>query len=345
MPGPNELIFLNQRTDDEEEYRRQVRSKAAQHSHRVGPRLPKASKGRGLSKRRRKALENEDENDAASAAPIPVTAHTPARQSSLSTSLPVRTTSSPDGSDTETETELVRQQTPRLFVQSHISGSPRSLLDKTASADPFQTYPVPAQAFFPQVLHELPAMIIRGWRVTEHSAEERAAGVLWIQRLVMSDPCYFYANVLSCADNLVHKGVLDTSVQNWLVARLVEAINHALKDPKTALGPGVMHAVGRIAFREIVVGDKDVGQNVHRPAYARMLRMAGGLANLDMPEVCRNHIRWADRILTAATGVTFLEPQLGLRDPGRSHEKVGMSKDVKALDKFLPRRQRRSGVI
>jgi len=176
----------------------------------------------------------------------------------------------------------------------------------------------------------------------EATKEERHVGLAWVQRLAMSDPSYFYVNLLSVADDLVQKGLMDGRVQIWLTALTVGAINTALSIPNAALTPGLILAVGRIAFHEIVIGDRAAGEAIHRPAFARMVDMVGGLSALGMPSMCYRHLLWADRILAAITGTAIGD----LEGSGRKTRRVPtVQDDVKALDGFLPLRQRRSGIL
>jgi hypothetical protein len=154
----------------------------------------------------------------------------------------------------------------------------------------------------------------------------------------MAEPAYFYVNMLSCASGLVEKGLLDRRLLVWLTARTVEAINTTLSNQATALRQGVILAVGRIAFREIIVGDRMVGQTMHRPAYARMMAMAGGLDALQLPALCRRHIQWAERILTAA--IQEMDSGTDGGTAGNAASKI-VEKDMKVLNKFLPKRPRR----
>ncbi|KXL48365.1 MAG: hypothetical protein FE78DRAFT_304331, partial [Acidomyces sp. 'richmondensis'] len=236
------------------------------------------------------------------------------------------------------------EEVSSVWSRHKITRTPKLLnsLVKPQSADPFESYPVPAEPYFAQVLHHMPGFIIRGWRAMATTKEERSAGLSWVQRLAMSDPAYFYVNLLSAADDLVQKGLMDARVQIWLTSLTVGAINSALSDSRTALTPGLILSVGRIAFREIVVGDRTAGEAIHRPAFAKMLTMVGGLDALRMPSMCYRHLLWADRILTAITGIAIAD----LEGSGLNERRVTtVEDDVKALDGFLPQRQRRSGIL
>lgn len=140
---------------------------------------------------------------------------------------------------------------------------------------------------------------------------DREEALVWVQRLTLSNPSYFYMNMLSAATTLVAHGHLPAETIPWLMTQTVRAINDALSNPNTMLDIGVMLAVGRIAFRECMRGAYATGVTVHRPAQARMLAMAGGLEALAIPDLVREHILWAERLVVARTGVTLTDLQPG----------------------------------
>lgn len=112
--------------------------------------------------------------------------------------------------------------------------------------------------------------MLRGWRALDTTAEERTAALVWVQNLTMSNPCYFYMNMLSVSGDLASRGVLDTQMVAWHSSQVVKSINEALSSPEPGgIAIGTILAVGRIAFHEIMLGDMMAGNRFHRPAWAR----------------------------------------------------------------------------
>lgn len=145
------------------------------------------------------------------------------------------------------------------------------------------------------------------WQVLDATEQHRIEALPFVQRLTMSDPPYFYMNMLSCCTSLVEKGHMHPNVIPWLMTQTVRAINDALQDPQTMLSIGVILSVGRIALREVMRGNRHVGATIHRPAQARMLAMVGGLDSLAVPALVREHILWADRLMTRQTGISMTD--------------------------------------
>lgn len=148
--------------------------------------------------------------------------------------------------------------------------------------------------------------MLDAWKELEATDKDRADALVWVQRVTFTEPCYFYMNMLSACSNLVDHGMMDPTVMPWLMAHVVRAINLALQDPERMLSTGVILAVGRIALREIVRGDRDVGVKVHRPAQVKMMAMAGGLDALALPLLVESHVQWAERIIRRRTGNSML---------------------------------------
>lgn len=157
--------------------------------------------------------------------------------------------------------------------------------------------------------------------------EERDAALQWVQRLTLTDPAYFYMNMLSVAGALSIKNLCERSFIPYLTAQVVRAINVSLSQGGAHPSMGCILAVGRIALREIVLGDYEAGTKVHRPAQARMLAMAGGVENLGLPSLVLKHILWSDRVMTERTGLEIdrLEPSAirsSLLRPGEQEDQA-----------------------
>lgn len=153
--------------------------------------------------------------------------------------------------------------------------------------------------------------MLRSWQnLTDTTSEERATAMDWVQRVTLSNPAYFYMNLLSVADVFSRHNDFDRQLLHWIMAQVVRAINDGLSQASTTLNAGVILAVGRIALHDIVLGDFEAGATIHRPAQARMLAMVGGIENVGLPSLVLKHVLWADRIMTERTGVSIdqIEP-------------------------------------
>lgn len=338
------LIFINSDETGHEDVRKAVRARAALYSHRFGPRKPKRLRAAGG-----RHLPSSDDLTAVN---LDIRAGTQPTSSTGTSS----TTSTTDTCDTIDQPKAQIGQTrddyePILTThrsptrRDHSTGYdsiqrlPAQVVTALA-ADPFETYPVPAQPWFPIVLSNMWPFMMRGWVALDTTTAERTTALLWVQRMTMSNASYFYMNALSVTDDLVHRGILDRSLLYWLTAQVVASINAALQTPMGCREIGVILAVGRIAVREIVQGDRKVGETMHRPAQARMIAMAGGLNALGLPPLVHKHILWADRLMTAITGTSMaqLDPRAisseQIVESAREH-----SSDVKVLEVYMPRRK------
>lgn len=137
------------------------------------------------------------------------------------------------------------------------------------------------------------------------TSDERAEALTWVQRLTLTEPTYFYMNLLSVGNALSRIGQFDPAPLLWLRLQVVRSINEALSDPQRAAHVGVILTVGRIASHEILLGDAATGIAMHRPAQVKMIEMAGGLENLGLPSLVYKHVAWADRLMTERTGVSM----------------------------------------
>ncbi|KAF2721343.1 hypothetical protein K431DRAFT_328605 [Polychaeton citri CBS 116435] len=204
-------------------------------------------------------------------------------------------------------------------------------------------WPVPFQPFFPQLIDYMWPFMMRGWTRMPTEAEERDAALVWVQRLTVSDPCYFYMNMLSVAFDLSSRNMLDRRIAEWLLAETVSSINRALCDAQQRLAVGTILTVGRIALHEITLGDREAGRCMHRPAQVRMLNMAGGLDALGLPPLVKKHVLWADRLMAMQTGIAMIPVDYS-RAPA-AERGTGQDADLRVLDAYMPVRSRDNGRI
>lgn len=285
MPAVGEFVFVDTAEFHDSDVRKAVRSRAAQYSHRNGDRRPKDCY---------KIVKQKAKSDRDLTPSTGDSNRTASDQDEVAVSTTNRRDSSGESQTTPTDLCLLPNQR-RSQVRSRSwailsTPSPLSQLSKHTKGDPFETYPVPAQPWYPKALDYMWTFMLRGLTAIQPLQTECATTLLWVQRLTLSEPCYFYMNMLTVTHELVSQGQLDAGLVFWLTSQCVAALNQALSSPDSALGIGVILAVGRLALREIMIGDREVGQRIHRPAQVKMIAMAGGLEVLPIPPLLRRHL-------------------------------------------------------
>ncbi|KAI6834391.1 hypothetical protein KC340_g6040 [Hortaea werneckii] len=201
----------------------------------------------------------------------------------------------------------------------------------TDMADPFNCYPVEYQPWFDRVLHHMLTVFApRGWPALKITREQ---GIMWehfMTQHALSDPALFYVRLLFACGDMIRLGVLRHETSWWCQARAIQSINEALGDPRRATSDPLILAVGRIALHESMYGDKNAAHKMHRPAQAQMIRMRGGMKNLEMPELVKRLMRWSDTVM-AKQGNTqrFIED-----DDDR--ENFTMNQSVSVLERWVP---------
>ncbi|RMY39141.1 hypothetical protein D0865_12908 [Hortaea werneckii] len=201
----------------------------------------------------------------------------------------------------------------------------------TDMADPFNCYPVEYQPWFDRVLHHMLTVFApRGWPALKITREQ---GIMWehfMTQHALSDPALFYVRLLFACGDMIRLGVLRRETSWWCQARAIQSINEALGDPRRATSDPLILAVGRIALHESMYGDKNAAHKMHRPAQAQMIRMRGGMKNLEMPELVKRLMRWSDTVM-AKQGNTqrFIED-----DDDR--ENFTMNQSVSVLERWVP---------
>lgn len=201
----------------------------------------------------------------------------------------------------------------------------------TDMADPFNCYPVEYQPWFDRVLHHMLTVFApRGWPALKITREQ---GIMWehfMTQHALSDPALFYVRLLFACGDMIRLGVLRRETSLWCQARAIQSINEALGDPKRATSDPLILAVGRIALHESMYGDKNAAHKMHRPAQAQMIRMRGGMKNLEMPGLVKRLMRWSDTVM-AKQGNTqrFIED-----DDDR--ENFTMNQSVSVLERWVP---------
>jgi hypothetical protein len=155
-------------------------------------------------------------------------------------------------------------------------------------------------------------------------------------RLAFTDPTYFYATLWSTSQNLVRSGQISPDIVTWLKAQLVSSLNKALSSASITLSLGVMLTVATICMTEILVGDRELGSSIHRPAWAWMLAMTSCLQENGIPPLYYRHLKWADRMCARVTGITLvqLEPMLAT-SCWSSTDAEDIAEDVNVLNGFL----------
>ncbi|KXT18441.1 hypothetical protein AC579_8175 [Pseudocercospora musae] len=310
----NNVIFLAHHEHDEEDVRRTVRARAAEYSHRHGDRKPKASKKPNARKRKLK----QREGNGGSSQPQ-------SRRSSILSNA-ASPASGTQASETGSGSAFSRPQSPTVGRIGH------------QRKDPFTQYPVEPQPWFGRLLDWMWPFMLRGWSALDTTQAQRQEALPWVQRLTMSSPCYFYMNMLSVSSDLVSRGSLDHQMVPWHSSHVVKSINEALHDQEKALAVGTILAVGRIALHEIMIGDISAGNQFHRPAWARMIVMAGGLDALKLPSLVRSHLGWANRLMTMKAGISIFDLEPTLKNEPTFQVDRRASQDLAVLEQYMPKR-------
>ncbi|EME80939.1 uncharacterized protein MYCFIDRAFT_176291 [Pseudocercospora fijiensis CIRAD86] len=322
------IIFLAHDEHDDQDVRRTVRVRAAEYSHRQGDRKPKAGKKPNTMKRKPK---QSDPNEGSSQ-PQSTRNSTPSNAASAA--------SGTQAGETDSGLALSRSQSPATGTV----GNQRE--------NSFVQYPVEAQPWFERLLdwsesaftesfHTIRANVL-GWSALDTTHAQRQEALPWVQRLTMSSPCYFYMNMLSVSSDLVSRGSLNQQMVPWHSSQVVKSINEALNDREKALAVGTILAVGRIALHEIMLGDISAGNQFHRPAWARYVRlscmivMAGGLDALKLPSLVRSHLGWANRLMTMKTGISIFDLEPALKHEPTFLLERQVSEDVAVLHQYMP---------
>ncbi|KAI6831056.1 hypothetical protein KC340_g6009 [Hortaea werneckii] len=201
----------------------------------------------------------------------------------------------------------------------------------TDMADPFNCYPVEYQPWFDRVLHHmLTEFAPRGWPALKITREQ---GIMWehfMTQHALSDPALFYVRLLFACGDMIRLGVLRRETSWWCQAKAIQSINEALANQKRATSDPLILAAGRIALHESMYGDRSAAHKMHRPAQAQMIRMRGGMKNLQMPGLVKRLMRWSDTVM-AKQGNTqrFIED-----DDDR--ENFTMNQSVSVLERWVP---------
>ena len=182
----------------------------------------------------------------------------------------------------------------------------------------------------------------QSWQHMDNTTpSERTSTLNFVQCLSMTEPAYFFMNLLSVADRLSDSNAIEPWKVVWLSGQVVKSINSALNDPVRMHSPGVILAVGRIALEEIVTGNREVGEKYHRPAQARLIAMAGGLDAVGLPSMVYKHVCWADRVMTRITDLSMrdLDPRVKV-DTRPSFGPQPKDRDLELLNRYRPARRK-----
>lgn len=201
--------------------------------------------------------------------------------------------------------------------------------------NPFDCWSVPMQPFYPRLIQYLWPFMIRGWTAMDTTPMEQSQALTWVQHITFSEPAYFYKNMHSVAGDLLQRNMIDSRIYHWLQAQCIASIHDAVADEQRRCSPGVILAVGRIALKEVILGDSKVGQDIHRPAMVRMVALAGGLDALQLPKLVKEHLLWGERLMARQTGVAMLQEAYVEEPPD----------DIGVLNAYMPYRNRSNGRI
>lgn len=294
VSAPRPVAFVDEK--DTKAARRVVRSRAAAHSHHSGERKAKSSKFKVQPHHNLERLEKAAEKRSLPSYPTPDP--TPPLQRG-----------STSGSSASIETALMRSPSPRGLSAGRV--------------DPFDSYPVPSQPWFPMAIDycRLLSCIFTGqglhsgivynfltpqsWPAMSISPKEGDAWLKWTFQLAMTEPAFFYTNIFTATGPMVRQGLLHPYLELYIRDRTIVAVNEALKDPSRALSTATILAVGRIALHECFYGNKQASNNIHRPAQARMIAKRGGLRAMDLPPISYHLLCWADRVMASHLGTTL----------------------------------------
>ncbi|WPH01332.1 Hypothetical protein R9X50_00417200 [Acrodontium crateriforme] len=284
MAAPSRFVFIHH---DETEHsqtkssRSVVRSAAAVYSHRVAPR-----RGSRIAK----AARRGQNHGMASFDSIPtaLAACTPARSPSSDEELPLSSSES-------TETSLAHRD-------AHYGPQPTlyyTLLDKGRS-DPFYTYPVEHHKWFDWLFEFWYGYVLPLGKPHIRANDEILAEYThWSRRQEISEPCLFYTSLFLATGIPVTRGLITIEAALWLRGMAVKTLQEALNDPDRALTNATISAVTRVALHEHIYGNRQLSQDVHRPAQKRMIAMRGGLEAVGMPDSVLHMMAWSDAIMAA----------------------------------------------
>lgn len=209
------LLFVNitDPSADKNAQRRNVRSHASAYSHRSGlrqesknprrPRTVRAGNQRQLSSKSHSG-EGQDDRRGSEASPVMLsgeTSYDPEQERRLSQYTGV---SSHWHSDNNASGPLVsQQQLQDLVTASSAKSNPTQLLG-AGRIDPFETYPVASQSWFPRILdHWRTVTLPRGFEIMGNSKHECDEYLVWDCRAAQAEPAYFYMLLWSSCAELI----------------------------------------------------------------------------------------------------------------------------------------------
>lgn len=267
------LVFVNvsDPTADDAN-RRLVRSCATAHSHRDPTRKPKDrnSTSRAPSQRLRVRASVSHRGDSSREATV----------SPGSFGLPRRS----EASTKTTGHTSLDQKTGLLLSRASMRGG---------TYEPFGSYPVSEQPWFAWVLDyyrniQLPP----GIAVVQESLDEGRRYIDWHLRESITEPSFFYMQLLNACTPLVVEGRVTQQTVVWIRCMLIQTLNEAIADSTRALSTATILTVGSIALHERLYGDISVAVDVHGKALQRMIDLRGGSDSLGIPRIGRALLQW-----------------------------------------------------
>lgn len=152
---------------------------------------------------------------------------------------------------------------------------------------------MPKQPWFAWVLdYYRNVQLPPGIAVVQRSHTEGVRYIDWHLRESMSEPAFFYMQLLNACTPLVVEGRIPQRTVVWLRYMLIRSLNEAMADSSRALNTAMVLTVGSIALHERLYGDMDVAINVHGRALNRMVALRGGSGALGIPRIGQELLQW-----------------------------------------------------
>lgn len=166
--------------------------------------------------------------------------------------------------------------------------------------DPFEAFPVPALQWFSWVLdYYTNVHLPPGMALIQRSQAEGQAYISWHMREAMSEPSFFYMQLLNACTPLAVQGRVAPELAMWVRGQLIASLNEAMGDSTRALSTANILTVASIALHERLYGDHGVAIEVHGRALSRLLAMRSGLGRLELPRICYRLLLWVEEMLAA----------------------------------------------
>ena len=184
-------------------------------------------------------------------------------------------------------------------VRRSKSEEPNLLRLDVGDEDPFDAFPVPTEPWFRWVLDYYRRIFLpSGIATLQQSQKEGSSFISWNLQEAITEPAYFYMQLVNACPALLVQGRIDHAQVIWLRGRTVAALNEAIGDPVRSLSTAILLTVASIAVHERLYGDKAAAVQIHGQAFARMLAMKGGTRSLQIPRILLRILQSADLIVS-----------------------------------------------